>query len=263
VLGPDLAGAVALVALLDAGLDAHGVGGPLTPAAAALLTTHGRGGRWLTGPDTTAGTDTTASAEVVAGSGSGTTTLTVARAAGGAQPEQGFEISLGGRRLGHWDAVVVTARGLVAVAGVVPAAAPWYGGVFHPVADRVYILGVPDTGQVAPPDGERELAFVRAQAGWVAEYLRGRYQLPAYQIMISQPGLRRVGLSRRGAGAYLRALERELRAGRARAAAAGYPLPLPGMSPGAQPLLLPGAQPLLLPGAQPLPLPATQPTSAN
>jgi hypothetical protein len=248
VLGPDLAGATALVALVDAGLDATGVGGRLTRPAAELLAAHALTDRWIfpagttdlddvtgglaggggtpdgggppTGTDPVVGTDPPVGGDPV---------LAVTRAGIGTGPGRGFAISIGGRPAGHWDAIVVTARDLGVAAGVLTAA-PWYGGVFHPVADGVFLLGVPDSGQVVRPDGERDLAVTKAQAGWVGEYLRGRYRLPADQAMLDHPGLRRTGL-RRGAAGYLRALDHELRAGRARAAAAAYPLPLPAAEP--------------------------------
>ncbi|MBL7492687.1 hypothetical protein I6A60_17705 [Frankia sp. AgB1.9] len=256
VLGPDLAGATALVTLVDAGLDATGVGGRLTRPAAELLAAYALTDRWIfpagttepddvtgglmggggppagagpgAGADPAVGADATVGGDPAVG---GDPVLTVTRAGSGTGPGRGFAISVGGRPAGRWDAVVVTARDLAAAAGVL-AAAPWYGGVFHPVADGVFLLGVPDSGQVVRPDGERDLAVTKAQAGWVGEYLRGRYRLPADQAMLDHPGLRRTGL-RRGAAGYLRALDRELRAGRSRAAAAGYPLPLPAAEPAA------------------------------
>jgi hypothetical protein len=218
VLGPDLAGATALVTLVDAGLDATGVGGRPTGAAADLLAAYALTDRWLV-PAGACGDP----------AGAADPRLVVTRAAAETEPHGLFQISLGGEPMGHWDAVVVTARGLAAVAGVL-AAAPWFGAVFHPVAGGVFLLGVPDSGQVGRPDSERDLTVTKAQAGWVAEYLRGRYLLPAGQAMLDHPGLRRTGV-RRGAAGYLRALDRELRAGRSRAAAAGYPLPLPAARP--------------------------------
>lgn len=218
MLGSDLAGATALVTLVDAGLDATGVGGRPTREAADLLAAYALTDRWLV-PAGAPG-DATGGVDPV---------LTVTRGAGETEPEGGFQISVGGEPVGRWDAVVVTARGLAAVAGVLDAV-PWFGAVFHPVAGGVFLLGVPDSGQVVRPDSERDLTVTKAQAGWVGEYLRGRYRLPAGQTMLDHPGLRRTGV-RRGAAGYLRALDRELRAGRARAAAAGYPLPLPAARP--------------------------------
>ncbi len=223
MLGPGLAGATALVALVDAGLDATGVGGRPTPAAAELLAAHALMERWIP-PAVRDATDTAGGPAA-----GGAPALTVARVGDASGARGGFEVSIDGQPAGRWDALVVTARDLAAAAGVLTAA-PWYGGVFHPVAGGVFLLGVPDSGQVVRPDGERDLALTRAQAGWVGEYLRGRYRLPTGEAMLDRPSLRRTGV-RRGAAGYLRALDRELRAGRARAAAAGYPLPLPAAAP--------------------------------
>jgi hypothetical protein len=225
VLGPDLAGAAALVAFVDAGLDATGVGGEPPPAAAAVLAAHALTDRWLVGAGRADGAGRTA------GDGS---TPTITRAAGA--PVPAFAIRIGGELVGRWDAVVVTAPALAPSGGAGGPDAPRFGGVFHSVADGVYVVGAPD--EPAPPPGPPDPTLARAQAGWVAEYLRGRYRLPAYQAMAARPSLRRPGLWRGagrrhgGAAGYVRALERELRAGRARAAAAGYPLPLPAAPPG-------------------------------
>ncbi|OHV37405.1 MULTISPECIES: hypothetical protein [Pseudofrankia] len=252
VLGPDLTGAVGLAALVDGGIDATYLGAP-TPAAEELLSRRALTARRVAGPDDHGDEPVSPSAP---SEGGADFAPVVSRAGAREDPRRGFQISLDGRSLGSWDAVVVTAATVAAVRTVIGVDDPWYGGVFHPRADGVYLIGGSGGGGVAGaaaggpagprPAGEAgELAeedeapasgpggrLVWAQASWVGEYLRGRYLLPAYQAMLDHPGLRRVGLRRRGTCGYLRALERELRAGRARAAAAGYPLPIPAAGPG-------------------------------
>ncbi|OHV54215.1 hypothetical protein BCD48_08940 [Pseudofrankia sp. BMG5.36] len=248
MLGADLTGAVALTALIDGGIDAVYVGSP-TPAAGVLLAERALASRRVGGRDDDLGESAPrtpvdeATADLLP---------VVSRVGTEDDPGRGFEISIDGRPLGSWDAIVVTVTTVAAVAGVIGVDAPWYGGVFHPRADGVYLVGSLEgagaaltepgdastrhTGQddeMPPSSLGQQLAW--AQASWVGEHLRGRYLLPAYLAMLDHPGLRRVGLRRRGIGGYLRALERELRAGRARAAAAGYPLPLPASTAAASP----------------------------
>ncbi|MBX6388931.1 MAG: hypothetical protein IRZ08_08015 [Frankia sp.] len=250
VLGPDLAGAIALAALVDCGLDATGIGGEPTPRAAALLSGNALTARWLAGPELAAaavrlvpppdapavagGTDQIggpAPASEAGGGGGG------GMAAGGGEareptiglrrvePEQGthqgFEVLVSGRPVGVFDAVVVTGSAASAASELAGSAIPWFGGVFHPRADGVYLVGWLPDGSAAEPE------VAEAQASWVGEYLRGRYLLPSYHEMASRPALRRLPFGRQRGRGYLRALERERRAGRARATAAGYPLPLP------------------------------------
>jgi hypothetical protein len=211
VLDPTLTGAIALRELADGGLDVTGVG-QVTPAAMRVLTDFGLTDRWVTGSAGPADQD---AAAVMAACHP-----TVSRIGGAGTAVPGFAVSLDGHLLGTWDAVVVTRRTVDVVADVISTGAPWYGGVFHPQADGVYLVGPDevDAGRVDLDSGE----ITVPQARWVGEYLRGRYLLPAFQAMLDHPGLQRRGL-RRG---YTRALDRELRAGHARASAAGYPLPL-------------------------------------
>ncbi|ONH33837.1 hypothetical protein BL253_00530 [Pseudofrankia asymbiotica] len=240
MLGADLTGAVGLAALIDGGIDAVYVGSP-TPAAGALLAERSLASRRVGGRDDDLGEPAPRTPEDEATAG---VLPVVSRVGTRDEPGRGFEISVDGRSLGSWDAVVVTGSTVAAVATVIGVDVPWYGGVFHPRADGVYLVGslggtgaaltepagaptrrAAEDDETPGPDPGRQLAW--AQASWVGEHLRGRYLLPAYQAMLDHPGLRRVGLRRRGLGGYRRALDRELRAGRARAAAAGYPLPLP------------------------------------
>ena len=255
VLDPDLVGAVTLAALVDGGLDATCLGSP-TPAAAALLARRGLTGHRVsrdgdTATATVAATATAAGRAAGGASPEGTPVISRAAAAGG--PARGFTVSIAGRPVGNWDAVVVSSATVTAVTAVIGAGSPWFGGVFHPRADGVYLVGTPGGAaddETSPadvpaqrhadaaddaPGADLDDPLVWAQGSWVGEYLRGRYLLPTYQAMLDRPGLRRGGLRRRGAAGYLRALERELRAGRARAAAAGYPLPLPAHSTAALP----------------------------
>jgi hypothetical protein len=83
-------------------------------------------------------------------------------------------------------------------------------------------------GHEAGPAGPVAARIAWEQARWIGEYLRGRYLLPPRSAMLTGLGPRRRTTPGGGAQAYLTALERERHAGRARAAAAGYPLPVPG-----------------------------------
>ena len=153
--------------------------------------------------------------------------LRIARTGDAATAAHGFTISIGGGTIGHWDAVVVAPAGRSAAADLIGAEVPRFGGVFHPVTDGVYLVGAPADGATEPAT---DVVLAKAQAGWIGEYLRGRYALPAHQAMVSRPGPGRGPRARTGDG-YLRAVGRELRAGRARAAAAGYPMPMPAARP--------------------------------
>jgi hypothetical protein len=205
VIGSGLPAAVALAALVDGGLDAQGVCTATPPPDAAdVLTTHGLTERLH---------------RVAATRG-----LNVRRRRGGGG---GFDVVADAETIGRFDAVVLADAAGAAPADADPAPggaapggkghAPRFGGVFDPDSDGVYLIG-----------GAGELA--RAQGRWVGEYLRGRYLLPARSVMLAHPGLPPrgyLGRGRHGDGlaGYLARLDRELRRGHARAAAAGYPLP--------------------------------------
>jgi len=225
VLGLDLTGAVALAALIDAGLDATGVG-PLDPPAGVFLAGRALVDRWVDSRKAP-----TADEPVDGAPADFRPVIRHARAADGTPT--GFEIIVDGGSLGRWDALVVTPPALAAAGEVIAADTSWYGGVFHPRSVGVHLVGgfrddIPQADVLA-----QTLAsdLIWARASWVAEYLRGRYLPPPEQEMLDHPELRRTGLFRSGERGYRRALERELRAGRARAAAAGYPLPIPAVSP--------------------------------
>ncbi|MCK9893760.1 hypothetical protein [Frankia sp. AgB32] len=113
--------------------------------------------------------------------------------------------------LGIFDAVVLT--GHTERLLPVRTGSPRFGGVF----DRrvVWAFHVTD-----PPE------LATAQGRWIGEYLRGRYALPEPAAMDAATA---TGRPRRGgAGRAARAeRDRERRAGHARAAATGYPVPRP------------------------------------
>jgi hypothetical protein len=209
VIGGDLAGAVALAELVDGGLtvaafavaadpadpvDPAGPADPVDPAAAYLAA------RGLT--------DRLIRLE--------TGGLDIRPGDGARRP---FQIWGDGTSRGIWDAVVLTpaAPDRGAPDGLPAAAGHCYGGVFHPDVEGVYRVGA------------GRPAVVAAQARWIGEYLRGRYLLPARSSMIAHPGLRRYGPRPWAGRRYLARLEGELRRGRARAARAGYPLPVPAV----------------------------------
>jgi hypothetical protein len=209
VIGSGLPAAVALAALVDGGLDARMVcvAAP-PPDAADVLATHGLTERLRRVATATTGLD-----------------VRRRRDCGG-----GFEVVADDETVGRFDAVVLADAG-PAPAGAAPADAghaPRFGGVFDPDSDGVYPIGCWDPAAAA-------VELARAQGRWIGEYLRGRYLLPARPVMLANPGLpsrRRLGGGRHGGGRhgdgvarYLARLDRELRRGHARAAAAGYPLP--------------------------------------
>jgi hypothetical protein len=113
-----------------------------------------------------------------------------------------------------FDAIVAAGAGYLAAAlsaAGLPGAPRLYLGVFHPRDAGIFAVGASGGS-----------ALAEAQGRLIGEYLRGRYLPPS-------PPAEGTGWRRPAdrAGAYLRALRRELRAGHARAAAAGYPLPVP------------------------------------
>jgi hypothetical protein len=233
VLDPTLTGAVALRELVDGGLDVTGIGQP-TEAALDVLRASALTRHWIAGSAATRAVpprpwadvpEAGAGAALPAGDGLAGYHPVVTRAGNDAGPGQGFAVSLDGDALGCWDALVVTPQTAAVVAGVIATGGPWFGGVFHPRSAGVFVVG-------GEPGSASQHPLVELRARWVGEYLRGRYQLPAYQAMLDRPELRHRGLRGRGprgrtGRGLVRALERELRAGRSRAAAAGYPLPLP------------------------------------
>ncbi|WP_131769561.1 hypothetical protein [Candidatus Protofrankia californiensis] len=97
------------------------------------------------------------------------------------------------------------------------------------------------TGDAAGSTDAVRLA--EAQARWLGEYLRGRYLLPLRSAMLTAASTPRPLRSladdlrnrrlrphhRSDVDAYLRWLGAEVRQGRARAAAGGYPLPVPSL----------------------------------
>ncbi len=99
------------------------------------------------------------------------------------------------------------------------------------------------TGSTDAPDSPDAVRLAEAQARWLGEYLRGRYLLPPRSAMLTAAGaagpLRSLADDLRdrwlrphhgsAVDAYLRWLEAEVRHGRARAAAGGYPLPVPSL----------------------------------
>jgi hypothetical protein len=216
VIGGDLAGAVALAELVDGGLTAAAfaaVTDPADPAdpAATYLAARGLGDRLIRAE--TGGLD-------------------IRPCDGARRP---FQIWVDGAPRGGWDAVVLTpaAPDVSLPDGSVAAAGDRYGGVFHPDVEGVYRVGAGRPAGVGPRPGPAIAAVpavpavVAAQARWIGEYLRGRYLLPARSAMVAHPALRRYGPRLWAGRRYLARLEGELRRGRARAAQAGYPLPVP------------------------------------
>jgi hypothetical protein len=198
VIGGDLAGAVALAQLVDGGLTVAAfavTAGPVDPAAAAYLADRGLTDRLI---------------RLETGG------LDIRPSDGARRP---FQIWGDGASRGIWDVVVLTPAAADASGpdGLPAAAGHCYGGVFHPDVEGVYRVGA------------GRPAVVAAQARWIGEYLRGRYLLPARSAMIAHPGLRRYGPRPWAGRRYPARLEGELRRGRARAARAGYPLPVPAV----------------------------------
>jgi cation diffusion facilitator CzcD-associated flavoprotein CzcO len=109
---------------------------------------------------------------------------------------------------------------------------PLYRRVFSPDVDGVFFLAL-----LQPLGATMPLA--EAQGRWVADYLRGRYQLPSREVMRSEMAADRARMRKRYVASkrhtmqvdfdsYLVELEREQKKGRRRAAEAGHPLPIPG-----------------------------------
>ncbi len=200
VLGLDVASAAAMISLVDGGLEVTTfAAGPVPPEAEAALAAYG-------------------CADRVVGVAPGTLRLSTAD-----PPAPPFTVH-GARTdppddtdpddpLGVFDAVVLTAH----TERLLPAGpgSPRFGGVFDRRA--VWAFHVTD-----PPE------LAGAQGRWIGEYLRGRYALPDPTAMDAAVAAA-TGRPRRGGAvrAALADLDRELRAGHARAGAAGYPVPRP------------------------------------
>jgi hypothetical protein len=266
VVGTGLSSVLALAALVDGGLDAQGVcSADLEPNAVDVLSTRGLEGRlrrveavarfaWLGGGDGGGPFEIVSGGErigrfdavVVANSGMAADPDGVGSPSSGSAKSRAATQTIKRRSDEINDLTRVRTPGPVGRAGR-------FGGVFDPDSDGVYLIGGAgpvggrvhgrstgssaaaerDTVAVRGIAAERDTVAVRelawAQGSWVGEYLRGRYQLPPRSVMLAHPGLprRRFGWERPGIDGYLARLGRELRRGRARAAAAGYPLPLP------------------------------------
>ncbi|SNQ45885.1 conserved hypothetical protein [Frankia canadensis] len=205
VLGLDAASAAATIALVDGGLPVTAVTpAPVTPAALAALAAYGCADRVV---EVAAGTLRLTSAGV-------TTTSPAAppfEIHGAPADPPGDEASLG-----TFDAVVLTDGTRALLPDV--ADSPRFGGVFD--LRTAWVFHLSDAPDLAG-----------AQGRWIGEYLRGRYAPPDPVAMgAASPSAR--GLPwRGGARAAITELERELRAGHARAASAGYPLPTPPVPP--------------------------------
>ncbi len=225
------AGTAALIALVDGGLDGVGVlagdpAGPPAREAARALGEFGMADRLIVVPGPLVlqtGADGGGPFEL-AGVGSARLGAVGALPAGA------------GPGLTRLDAVVFVGTPPTAPSATVPSAGDgaepgrvgasrawsgeyFFGGVFHQEVEGLYRVSA-----------EPELAA--AQGRWIGEYLRGRYLLPSRPAMVSAAGRLTGGPPADGAGQvrrrrYLRALAREVRRGHARAASAGYPLPVP------------------------------------
>ncbi len=203
----DAATAAATISLVDGGLAVTVYSpGHVPPAAHARLTAYGCADRVVA-----VSTDTL---RLAAGSAPppppfevhGARADSQASAASAAPAAAGAEA---GDLLGVFDAVVLgdgTDR-----LGPGGPGSPRFSGVFDLAAAWVFHVG-----------GSPELAG--AQGRWIGEYLRGRYAPPEPAAMSARPAL--LGRSvRGGVRAELAELDRELRAGHARAARTGYRLP--------------------------------------
>ncbi|EIV95713.1 hypothetical protein [Frankia sp. QA3] len=212
VLGVDAATAAATISLVDGGLAVAAFSpGPVPPAAHARLAAYGCADQVVAvSPDTLrlAAAGPAAPFEVHGVRADPRTSATSASpAAAGAAEGAGA----GGDLLGVFDAVVLgdaTAR-----LGPGGPDSPRFGGVFDLAA--AWVFHVSDSPELAG-----------AQGRWIGEYLRGRYAPPEPAAMSARPAL--LGRSTRGGvRAELAELDRELRAGHARAAGIGYRLPTP------------------------------------
>jgi dimethylaniline monooxygenase (N-oxide forming) len=107
---------------------------------------------------------------------------------------------------------------------------PLFRRVFHPEIDNVFFIGL-----LQPLGAVMPLADVQSQ--WVADYLAGRYQLPAPQDLRRDMAKERARMFKRYVASkrhtmqvdfddYLVALEKERKRGAERARAAGHRLPV-------------------------------------
>lgn len=182
-----------MISLIDGGLEVTlFTTGPAAPDDRALLAAHGHADRIV---------------EVAPAP------LRLSMATPAAPP---FEIHASADQLGTFDAIILTAdaaqRLLPATAR--PATARRFGNVFDLDATWVFHL-------TTPPE------LAAAQGRWIGEYLRGRYALPPADALDAGLATSRTRTRRPGLHSALADLTRELHAGHARAAAAGYPLPTP------------------------------------
>lgn len=217
VLGLDAASAAATIALVDGGLAVTVVTpAPTAPDALAALAAYGCADRIVEVAADTLRLTPAAPPFAIHG-----TRTTAVAASTSTFPDRSDEPDepAAGETLGSFDAVVLTdgTRGLLAGA----ADSPRFGGVFDLATPWVFHVG--DAPELAG-----------AQGRWIGEYLRGRYAPPEPAAMGAARSAPARGLPwRGGVRAALIELERELRAGHARAAAGGYPLPTPPVPPAA------------------------------
>ncbi|KJE25116.1 hypothetical protein FF36_00728 [Frankia torreyi] len=213
VLGVDVATAAATISLVDGGLAVAAFSsGPVPPAAHARLAAYGCADQVLAvSPGTLRLTAAGPAAPPFEVHGVRADPRPSATSAAPAAAVAAAGAGAGDDLLGVFDAVVLgdgTAR-----LGPGGPDSPRFGGVFDLAAAWVFHVG-------GPPE------LAGAQGRWIGEYLRGRYAPPEPAAMSARPAL--LGRSTRGGvRAELAELDRELRAGHARAAGIGYRLPTP------------------------------------
>jgi hypothetical protein len=111
---------------------------------------------------------------------------------------------------------------------------PLYRRVFKPGTDNLFFIAL-----LQPLGATMPLA--EAQGRWVASYLRGEYRLPSQAQMEADMQTERERMFKRYVASkrhtmqvdfdnYLYALSKELKAGSARARAAGFALPVPAQA---------------------------------
>src|SRR2546421_2142279 len=115
---------------------------------------------------------------------------------------------------------------------------PLYRRVFKPGIDNLAFIAL-----LQPLGATMPLA--EAQGRWVAAYLRGEYQLPPLELMVAEMNRERERMFKRYVASkrhtmqvdfdnYLYAVRKELKAGTARAGAAGFALPVPARAQAAE-----------------------------
>ncbi|MCM3887499.1 hypothetical protein [Frankia sp. R82] len=218
VLGLDAATTAAAVALVDGGLEITVfASAPIPSADVATLTAYGCADRLVAVRATTlrlTAAAATAPPYVIDGTVIDGTVIDGTVIDG--TPADQNPPADSAQPLGTFDAVVLNAHteGLLPATSIA-AESTRFGGVFDPQVAWVFHVG-----------GPVELAT--AQGRWIGEYLRGRYALPddpqsgagALPVVRGRPW-------RKGIRSALAEVDRELQAGHARAATAGYPLPTP------------------------------------